>query len=77
MASSRLKSGLALGLRLGRKLYFAVFLGLYPTTAGGDFGGIGGLSIGGGRRIYGLSSTFVVRFEKSGDGGAASFSVSG
>ena len=47
MASSRLKSGLALGFGLGRKLYLAVFRGLYPTTAGGDFGGIGGLSVGG------------------------------
>ena len=52
MASSRLKSGLALRLGLGRKLYFAVFLGLNPTTVGGDLGGIGGLSIGGWRRIY-------------------------
>ena len=27
--------------------------------------------MGGGRRMYGLSPTSVVRFEKSGDGGAA------
>ena len=73
MASSRLKSGLALGLGLGRRLYFAVFLGLYPTTVGGDFGGIGGLSMGGGRRMYGLSPLSVVMFEKSGDGGVTSF----
>ena len=73
MASSRLKPGLALGLGLGRKLYFAIFLGLYPTVVGGDLGGIGGLSMGGGRRTYGLSPTSVVRFEKSGDGGATSF----
>ena len=38
MASSRLKSGLALCLGFGRKLYFAVFCGLYPTTVGGDLG---------------------------------------
>ena len=47
-ASSSLKSGLALGLGLGRKLYFAVCLGLYPTIVGGAFGGIGGLLMGGG-----------------------------
>ena len=47
-ASSRLKSGLALGLGFGLKMYFAVCLVLYPTTVGGDFGGIGGLSMGGG-----------------------------
>ena len=74
IASSRLKSGLALGLGLGRKLSFAIFLGLYPTAVGGDLGGIGGLSMGGGRRMYGLSPTHkVVRFEKSGDGGVTSF----
>ena len=66
-----------MGLGLGRKLYFAIFLGLYPTAVGGDLGGMGGLSMGGGQRIYGLSPTSVVRFEKSGDGGAASFIVSG
>ena len=43
-----LKSGLALGLGLVRKLYFAVFLGLYQTTVGGYFWGIGGFSVGGG-----------------------------
>ena len=48
IASSRLKSGFALGLGLGRKLYFAVFRRLYPTIVGGDCGGIGGLSIVGG-----------------------------
>ena len=53
-ASSRLKSGFALGLELGRKLYFAIFLGLYPIVVGGDLGGIGGLSMGGGRRMYGF-----------------------
>ena len=73
IASSRLKSGLALGLGLGRKLYFATFRGLYPTAVGGDLGGIGGLSMSGGRRMYGLSPTSVVRFEKSGDGGVTSF----
>ena len=77
IASSLLKSGLVLGLGLGRRLYFAIFLGLYPTIVGGDFGGIGGSSMGGGRRIYGLSPTSVVRFEKSGDGGALSSVVSG
>ena len=66
-----------MGLGLGRKLYFATFLGLYPTTVGGDFGGIGGLSMGGGRSMYGLSPAIVVRFEKSGDGGALSSVVSG
>ena len=30
--------------------------------------------MGGGRRMYGLSPTSVVMFEKSGDGGIASFS---
>ena len=73
MASSRLKSGLALGLGLGLKLYFAIFLGLYPTFVGGDLGGIGGLSMGGERRMYGLSPTSVVRFEKYGDDDVASF----
>ena len=38
IASSRLKSELALGSGLGRKLYFAIFLGLYPTAVGGDLG---------------------------------------
>ena len=73
MASSRLKSGLALGLGLGLKLYFAIFLRLYPTFVGGDLGGIGGLPMGGGRRMYGLSPTSVVRFEKTGDDDVASF----
>ena len=73
MASSRLKSGSALVLHLGRRLYFAVFLGLYSTTLGGDLGGIGGLSMGGVRRIYGLSPTSVVRFEKSADDDVRSF----
>ena len=73
IASSRLKSGLALGLGLGLKFYFATFLGLYPTVVGGDLEEIGGLAMGGGRHIYGLSPASVVKFEKSGDDGAASF----
>ena len=50
-------SGCALGLGLGRKLYLPVFLGLYPTTIGGSEGGFGGLSVGGGVIIKGLSLT--------------------
>ena len=61
---------LALCLRLGRKLCFAVFRGFYPTTVGGDLGGIGGLSMGGGLHINGLSPTSVIQFENSGDVGA-------
>ena len=53
-------------------MYFAIFLELYPTVVGGNLEGIGGLSMGGGRRMYGLSPESVVRFEKSGDDGAAS-----
>ena len=64
---------ISIGLELGPKIYFATFLGLCQTTVGGDFGGIGALSMGAGRRMYGLSPTSVVRFEKSGDGGATSF----
>ena len=71
------KVRISIGFELGRRLYFAIFLGLYPTIVGGDSGGIGGFSMGGGRRIYGLSPTSVVRFEKSGDGGALSSVVSG
>ena len=48
MASSRLKSGSALGLGLGRRLYFAVLRGFYPTTVSGVIGGIGRHSTGGG-----------------------------
>ena len=65
IASSLLKSGFALCLALGLKLYFAIFLGLYPTFVGRDLEGIGGLSMGEGRLMYGLSPTSVVRFEKS------------
>ena len=42
-------------------------------VVGGDLGGIGGLSMGRGRRMYGLSPASVVRFEKPVDGGGASF----
>ena len=55
--SSILKSGFTLGRGLGRKLYLSTFLGLYPTTIGGSLGVLGGLSIGGGVIIYGLSLT--------------------
>ena len=57
IASSILKLGCALGLGLGRKLYLPVFLGLYPKTIGGSVGGIGGLSVGGGLIVKGLSLT--------------------
>ena len=57
IASSIRKSGCALGLGLGRRLYLPVFLGLYPTTIGGNVGGIGGLSVGGGVIMKGLSLT--------------------
>ena len=50
-ASIILKSGFALGFGLGRKLYLPTFLGLYPTTTGGSLGGVGGLSMGGGRAM--------------------------
>ena len=60
IASSIRKSGCALGLGLGRRLYLPVFLGLlglYPTIIGGSVGGIGRLSVGGGVVIKGLSLT--------------------
>ena len=38
MVSSCLKSGLALGVGLGLKLYFASFRGLCPITVGCDVG---------------------------------------
>ena len=46
-----LKSGLVLGLGLGRKLYVPVFLELLPTTKGGSSGFLGRLSIVGGDRM--------------------------
>ena len=45
--SKPLKSGSALGLGFGGRLYFASLRELYPNTVGGDFGGIDGFSMGG------------------------------
>ena len=52
--------------RLGLKLHFAIFLGLYPTVVGGVLGkgGTGGLSMGGRHRMYGLSPTSISKIRK-------------
>ena len=66
MASSRRKSGFVLDVGFGRKLWLATFLGLYPTWLGEFVGEAGGLSIGGGLVIKGLSLMSIFMLVKSG-----------